>query len=323
MKNKVSVFNESLIEEFAKQLNPQYVDSVFNDINQILANSINKLCERRPIITSYNTIIVNECSTFTECQTSSMDMFVVISSPQLKLSTVNLNKNYLKKWLNKLKIAYNQTKKQPKKRSRFRKNKKQKTEQQKPMIDISEKKYTIVKFKQDLMYMMANFLTDKTVLFVNKYGISLKSSDELGMNINMFFVFENGEGKYKLFDASNFKFIDIELGYRYKFVHEKSIITNDDYRKVLRIFNGLYLNVMSKPLNQILIESILYNCPTELFTGTTNEMFLKILNYINFKSLSEMVCITDYNKCLLECNLIRKNDVNEFKRFLKILLKNL
>ena len=75
---------------------------------------------------------------------------------------------------------------------------------------------------------------------------------------------------------------------------------------------------MNYPLNQIYIESLLYNCPNKLFEGSTYEMFLKIYNYLIIESNQNFKSITNENINIANDNLAKIN-LYDFNKFLKIL----
>ena len=230
-----------------------------------------------------------------------------LKSPQLELSIMNLDRNYIKKTWNKVKSAWISANVKPKKR----KNK------QKHVISdkIELQKYTVSNLKIELINLLSKRLTNKTKLYNNNYGISILSKYDLGINVNIYFVFSNSEN-YKMFNTNTYKLIDIDFGERYQNIISKNASTNNQFSKMQRIINGLYSNITNSNLNQILLESLLYNCDDELYTGNTYEMFIKIFNYINISAIQKFKSITNENLYVFEDKLVTTSYV-EFNRFMK------
>ncbi len=315
MKNNVIIFDECYIETLSQQINPYYVDNLFNYLTNILSNSLEEINKKQPLILNYSFKIVNECSTYTETQNSSLDLFIQIKSPKLELSCINLNKNYFKKFTNKISIAWKEYKEDNKK------NKKKKSKKQTPVKNNEgeklNKNYTVQNFKLTLMQELSKNLTNSTLIYLTPYGIKLTGEKELGMPVNLFIVFSNNNN-YKMFNTNTLKLIDIDFGNRYTNIDKKNNQTNNKFMTATRIFNGLYSNIMNTSLNQILIESILNNCPNNLFDGTNYEMLLKLVNYINLTLSKNFLSIVDENKKIYQEELAT-NDILNFHKFIKIL----
>ncbi len=317
MKNQIFSFDKAYIETFARGVSYSYVENAYSIFLDILDESMQVITKFRPVVTDYNCQIVNECLNDAQLQNSTLDIFMNIKSPQLELALVKLNKNYIKKWFNKLKLAWSSNKKPKKKRWWQRKNK-TKTDKN-DEIKIGEK-YDFQAFKKQLMLELAKRFTPKTTIYVSNYGLLVLCSEDLGMDINLFICFSNGE-KYTLFNELTMNLTYIEFKDREKNIHTKRLSTNDNFVKALRIFNGLYRNIYSKPLNQILLESVLYNSPDELFENNAYDMFIKLINFINVSAMQTFKSITDDETSIIKNNLISQSEIYDFVNFLKNLAK--
>jgi hypothetical protein len=169
---------------------------------------------------------------------------------------------------------------------------------------------------------LTKYFTEQTYFITKDNSLHIISKDDIGMNVNLYFVFEYDNNVFKLFNTTTNKFTTISLGNRTSNISNKISETNNNYITALRIFNGVYANTMSESLNQILIESILYNCPNELFVGETYNMFLKLLNYINMNIIQDFKSITDLNIELVK-NSLANNHIRNFIKFIRILSKNI
>ena len=186
--------------------------------------------------------------------------------------------NFFKKLYRKFIVAWKQVKlEKAQKKGRRKRRKKQQQQQQIIQNDnFQQEKYTIAKFKNDLMLELVKYLTEKSLIAVNSKNILLLCKEDYGLNANLYFVFKSNN-YYKLFDTNTFKFTLIDFKDRFVNIKEKNIQTNNNFTNMIRIFNGLFANIMGYPLNQILIESVLYNCPNDLYNETDCfEMFIKI-----------------------------------------------
>lgn len=320
-----NIFSKDLIYELARPLDSSYVDNAYANITNIVRSSITEMCKHRPIVTGVDFELVNECLTFSESQTSSLDLFVVLHSPQLELSTTNLNKNFFKKLYRRFILALRQIKEEKaQKKVRRKKKKQQAVLQQTQSIkspNFSQHNYSIPQFKNDILLELVKYVTEKSLIVVNSKHISLFCKEDYGLNSNLYFVFKSNN-YYKLFDSNTCKFILVNFKDRLNNIKNKNDATNNNFSKMLRVFNGLFLNIMGNSLNQILIESILYNCPNELFQNAdVYDMFIKIFNFIRLKSISNFKSITNDKDLLNE--VLCKNKVNEFGKFLNIIQKTM
>lgn len=318
MKKQVFSFDKAYIETFARGINSSYTQNAYQIMLSVLGEAMQNICTLRPVVTDYECQIVNECLNNAETQNSSLDIFMSIKSPQLELGTIKFNHSYFKKFVNRLKLAWNSAN-QNKPKKRWWKKKKQE-QNQKTTNDITPAKYNFQTFKRELMQELAKRFTDRTMLYISNYGIVLLCNEDLGMNVNLFIGFSNGE-KFTLFDEIKLKLIYVEFKDREKNLENKKVRTNNNFVVALRIFNGLYRNIYLKPLNQILLESVLYNCPDELFEDQPYDMFIKLLNFINASAMQTFNSITDEQKTINQDSLITQSAIYDFVTFLKYLAK--
>ncbi len=319
MKNNDIILDKNYIEQFAQPINPLYSQNVFNYVCEKFDFALKDIIKKSPVVSDYDFKMVNECATQTETQSSSLDIFLSIKSPKLEMSVLKLNKNLFKKFFNKLKIAYYESKREKQEKKRRKKNKLN-DDNNNIMLkktDFSYDKYNINDFKKELLQNLVKYFSNGTILYTTDYGITLESKSELGMTVNVYIVIENGK-MYRIFNSSNFKLTSIDFGQRFANFEVKNYETNYNYQKAVRLFNSLFVNLMNYSLNQIYIESLLYNCPNKLFEGSTYEMFLKIFNYVTIESNLNCKSITNENINVLNDNLAKIN-IYDFNKFLKIL----
>ncbi len=318
MKKHYFEIDKNYIEQMSQPISPLYTEMIFNNISEKIDLALKEISNKAPILSSYDLKIVNECATQTQTQSSALDLFLLIKSPKLEMSVLKLNRNFFKKALNKLKIAYYESKIEKQQKKRRKKNKQ--TENNNTLLSKTEysyEKYNINDFKKDLLKNLAKHFLNTTILYTTQYGVTLESKDELGMAVNIYIVMENGK-KFRLFNSNNYKLITVDFGQRFANFEVKNYNTNYNYQIAVRLFNSLFINLMNYPLNQIYIESLLYNCPNKLFEGSTYEMFLKIYNYLIIESNQNFKSITNENINIANDNLAKIN-LYDFNKFLKIL----
>ncbi len=319
MKNDI-ILDKNYIEQLSQPINPIYSQNVFNYVCEKFDFALKDIIKQSPVISNYDFKIVNECATQTQTQSSSLDIFLSIKSPKLEMSVIKLNKNIFKKFFNKIKIAYLESKEEKKQKKRKRKTKQNSDNNiLLKKTNYTYEQYNINDFKKDLLQNLVKYFSNETILFITKYGITLESKNELGMTVNVYIIIENGK-KYKIFNSESYKLTTIDFGERLSNFDVKNYETNYNYQKAIRLFNSLYVNIMNYSINQIYIESLLYSCPNKLFEGSTYEMFLKILNYITIESNLNCKSITNENINVLNDNLAIIN-LYDFNKFLKILSK--
>ena len=77
---------------------------------------------------------------------------------------------------------------------------------------------------------------------------------------------------------------------------------------------------MEEKPNIVLLESMIFNCPNNLFTDDIYQSFLNTANYLFVTSIFQLKSICDENIKLVNENLC-KDDLTRMTRFLR-LLKN-
>ena len=110
MKSKIFKIDSQYIDEFAKPINPNFVNEVFLQMTQKLSDALDEIKNKSTLINSYSFKLVNECSMGTEVQSSTLDIFLNIKSPQLEFSVIDVKKNFFKKFFNRIKLAIYQIK---------------------------------------------------------------------------------------------------------------------------------------------------------------------------------------------------------------------
>ena len=70
---------------------------------------------------------------------------------------------------------------------------------------------------------------------------------------------------------------------------------NDIFYKVVRIFKSLTVNAW-QTTNLSFIDSLLYNCPNELFAGNVYEAFIRSFNYLKNVNIADFYSVYNLSK---------------------------
>lgn len=303
------VFDREVIESFVMPSSQESVTSLVNFVENIFSQVLAKLKVKRPAISdNYFFEIVGEFENGSFSANSCLDLFIVIKSPQLELNTMKLINNKFKTFWNKLKFAYSSSKKEKK-----RKKKKKKVEQKEILVPVN--KYSIADLKQDIINETLNLIDDKCFVCSNIYGFKLVVREYFGTDVNVYPVLKSGES-YQIYNSFSNKFINIDFKNRSQNFLEKQNRVGEIFTLLLRVLNTLYFNIYNINPNQIVIESLLYSCPDELFDGVDfYQVFLKILNYLYNCNIEKIKCILD-DESLFKNKLVEDSvvSINSFIR---------
>lgn len=312
---KRKIFDESLITSISKPLDSSYMSNAYGYMCECLEKSISNIIKKRPIINDFGVEIVNECKNFAEGENSSLDIFVKIQAPTLELDCYNLNKNFFKKVSKNFINAWHLAKSEKKKSRRKRKKEKNKEKNENTKIIT---KYTLLSLKTDIVNELVNYFTDETFFSILGNSIFIYSKDELGVNINLYLVF-GMEEEYKLFNTTTYKLSYIDFKERTQNFDKKYNKIGENYISILRIINELFNKIIGHYPNQILIESILFNLPNEIFENDNiYNVFICVVNYIDFNltNLLKFKSIIDQNE-KIENQELCKIDLSDFISFIK------
>ena len=90
--------------------------------------------------------------------------------------------------------------------------------------------------------------------------------------------------------------------------------------EMIKLINAIYSKAYNKVPNQILVESLVYNCPKLLFDEKdVFKTFVNVINYINLSNPRALCSICDTSKNIFEEPLIIKaNEQVEFNRIVSM-----
>lgn len=309
--NLLKIFNEKIITEFTSICPKDVVEHVCGISVALLDECIEQIRHRVPIMhAEHDYVFVDEHRFGTSTVNSEISLFIVFKSSQLEFNTIKLVNSKFEK----LKIKFSSALKSMKKTKRKSKKKKEIDAQDSKLQIQQITKYSILNLKKDLSQLLVNKIDKKSYIQIMDYCIKLVSPNSLGITVNFFPVIESENG-YKLYNSFNNTFLEVNFKDRDKNFNEKYEQVGLNFLYMIRVFNNLYYSLFNSSINQIFVESLLYNVPNELFEGYSfYESFIKILNFLSNVNLKNFVSITDTTKKLTDEMLIEQSfsTVNKF-----------
>lgn len=294
--------SKQLIEMIANKDNSTFVKNINEKVNQILSQSIENLSIKVPYISLDNVVLqpINEIFNNAFVDGSNYIYLLGIENAQLAINTIK--KEGFWKDLKKKIIYYWQNRKSFKKKRRRRRKQKQeiKNTQQIDLSRIDQSKYTLFDLAEDLQQSLTNYLSETSMIYLDKNLLQLVGKEDLGPNVKISIYLVGIENQvFKYFLSHKKGYIDINLPNRYNFLGEKQHLIGENFTKMLKILNSLYLNINGYIPNQIYIESVLCSCPEELFEGDDiYKVYLKVVNYLALKTIRTIKSINEPTKTI-------------------------
>ena len=152
--------------------------------------------------------------------------------------------------------------------------------------------------------------------------IHIVGKEDFGTNTSILIYLVNSyDNNFKFYAGKRKGFIEINIDKRLKLLNEKIDLVGANFIKMIKVFNSLFYNINGFMPNQILIESILYSCPNDLFEGNEiYKVFIKIVNYLTIKSLKDIKSMNNQEKTINE-DVVCGRNISEFYRMLEYLSK--
>ena len=292
---KLSI-SKDLILSIANKNSKNFVKNINDKVNDLLTSSIDSLAGNVSYISLQNTILqpVNELFNDSMVDNSEFVYVLGVENAQLDLNTAKKSKiwDIIK---SRAKIAW-QNRKFFKKRKRKRKKKAEESEILHVRFDPS--KYTVYTLTEDLQHSMCQFLLPTTIIYQGNNKLEIIGKEDFGPNVKIVIYVVSLVNKEFKFYAGKRKnpFIDLSIAKRYSKLKEKKKTAGKNFVKTLKVFNALYFNANGNMPNQVFLESVLYNCPDDLFEGDDfYKVFLKVVNYISVKTLRKIPSILNEN----------------------------
>ena len=306
MKKSKVIFTKADIEDFAKPISNELVTNAVNNANNLIYTVMNDVKNRVASLTSYDSIMVNEFVSKAITNNSSFDVILQLKSSEVKLETEKKQKinfkNILLNFFKSFKIS-------------FRKKKKKKIDVEKNLQKIDMNNLTYFKLKDMLFLLFIKYSPSNITLKNNLYCISLEDTKSGNLPINIYVAIKNDANSCILYKKTKSRSIQkTEIDFKNRFVNlaQLSYDTNSKSMQMIKILNCIYNYLYSFTPNQIYIESLVYNCPVQLFNSTNNvyDTFVALINYLDNLNIKEIKSIVNNNILLWDDKLCNINCIN-------------
>ena len=317
--SKINVSKE-LIVAIAEQSNDKYTESVTSKVNQILSEALEQISTKISYVSLENIVLqpVNELMSGAVIDNSSFIYFLGINNPQLEINTLKRTPLW-EKFKIRVKIAWANRKLYKNKKKK--KKKKQQIQETSMKNDFDPMKYTIYNLTEDLQNSIINFISESSIVYAGDNLLKIIGKEDFGGSTNILIYVVNYDNKvYKFHNRAKNKVNEINMISRYTILQDKINLIGENFIKILKILNALFLNANGYIPNQIFMESILSACPHDLFKGDDiYNCFLKIINYLSIKTLKDITSNNNIEKTIYEDPVCGYNTILGFNKMLNLL----
>ncbi len=303
------IVNKNIIQEFARDVDETSFSNAYSKIFETINKSLDVIKSRNPYIGDYEIFVANEAFNKTAFVSSTLDIFIVLNAVQIELNSTKKKSN---KFVSSLKMFC----KEFKNNLILFRSKKKKREKHFKQIEKKSAQlntYDVEMLYNDLLLQMSNFLYEKTQLEIINNKIHIVGNDEFGIEINVYPVFSASESCFKIYNIKTENSVLIDFKNRFLNFLKKDEITNGAFSQQIRVFNNLFWNFEKTNPNQIFIESLIYNCPNELFSYNSYLTTVKIINFLKNSTMQNFVSMCDENVKLFNEILNTTNFQNAYK----------
>ena len=315
MKN---LLNREIIEGLNSSSNENFAENVTSTVFSLVSDAIEKICIKSPFVQleKCNIIPVNEIYLGAFSQLSEYSYFLGVENTEIEFNS-KVKKNWWKYLWREFKASWRIGRKK-----KYKKKKRGEEEAKKTPVTIE--KYKVSDLKKDLMYRLADQITETSMVYEFPYCLSLVGSDDFGtgVKINIYVtIYDASTDTYKLYKESKNKFISVNCGKRYENLDKKYGACGAMFVSMAKIFNSLFSKIYDKIPNQIVLESLLANCPDVLYDkNDVYKTFVNVANYIRIRNPKTFTSICDSSKTLFEDPLVfRTNAQADYGKIINML----
>jgi len=308
------VFDAKFIENIVSNDNLEFTESLQEKVANLLSLAIEELSQRVPFISLENAILqpVNETFNGAFTPMSKYVYFLGINSPQLEMNSVNKSFNF-KKFKERFVRAWYDTKKRKSKR-----RKKKEEEESHKYSEFEPGRYALENLRRDLELAIAQNLSVTSIVYNTSDRLIIQGKDDFSSvaQIEIIPVIYDGE-VFKYFISKRKGFLPINIEERLINFNIKNEMIGENFYFVLKIFNNLFKNITKENVNQIFVESLLYNIPNDLFVGNDiYQIVVNIINYLGMTDVSNFVSIENKKEKIFKSKLTG-NSAALFNKFMK------
>lgn len=311
-----SLLNREIIEGLNESCNGLFAENVTNTVFSLVSQAIEQISIKSPFVQveKCNIVPANEVFMGAFSQLSEYDYFLGVENTQIEFNS-KVKKNWWKYIWREFRASWRISRKK-----KYKKKKNQGAVKTPVMVE----KYKLSDLRRDLMYRLADQVTETSIVYEFPYCVSLVGSDDFGtgVKINIYVaIYDSAKDTYKLYKESKNKFIEVCFGDRFEKLQDKYNKCGEMFVNMAKIFNALYSKVYDKIPNQIVLESLLVNCPDSLYDPSdVYKTFVNVANYIRIRTPRSFTSVCDSNKSMFDDPLVtRTNAAIDFGKIVNML----
>ena len=306
--------SKDLIEGLRDSTNLEFVNNlnftVFSLVDQALKDLSNKSSFIQPEKAYF--MPVNEIYTGATTSQSAYAYFLGIANTEIELNSTD-KKHFFKNFWKRIVRAWKMSKKKKKKRKKI---------EERTLTVVTKEKYTIDDLRNDFVYYLSNLISTSSIIYEYEDHIMVVGKEDFGTNvkINIYItMYDEKNGVFKMYNGRKNRYYDVDLNERFKNLANK-MESCENFVNMIKIYNSIYSRAYSKVPNQILIESLVYNCPAVLFEHDVYQTFLNVSNYIRMIDVDALRSICDNTKSIFKEKLIIDAGAQvEFAKLIRVL----
>lgn len=306
--------SKDLIEGLRDSTNLEFVNNlnftVFSLVDQALKDLSNKSSFIQPEKAYF--MPVNEIYTGATTSQSAYAYFLGIANTEIELNSTD-KKHFFKNFWKRIVRAWKMSKKKKKKKKKI---------EERSLTVVTKEKYTIDDLKNDFVFYLSNLISTSSIIYEYEDHIMVVGKEDFGTNvkINIYItMYDEKNGVFKMYNGRKNRYYDVDLNERFKNLANK-MESCENFVNMIKIYNSIYSRAYSKVPNQILIESLVYNCPAVLFEHDVYQTFLNVSNYIRMIDVDALRSICDNTKSIFKEKLIIDAGAQvEFAKLIRVL----
>ena len=306
--------SKDLIEGLRDSTNLEFVNNlnftVFSLVDQALKDLSNKSSFIQPEKAYF--MPVNEIYTGATTSQSAYAYFLGIANTEIELNSTD-KKHLFKNFWKRIVRAWKMSKKKKKKKKKI---------EERSLTVVTKEKYTIDDLRNDFVYYLSNLISTSSIIYEYEDHIMVVGKEDFGTNvkINIYItMYDEKNGVFKMYNGRKNRYYDVDLNERFKNLANK-MESCENFVNMIKIYNSIYSRAYSKVPNQILIESLVYNCPAVLFEHDVYQTFLNVSNYIRMIDVDALRSICDNTKSIFKEKLIIDAGAQvEFAKLIRVL----
>ena len=311
MKNQL---NRELIEGLNESNNQEFAERVNDLVYGLMGEVVNSISLKSPFVRMDKCVLipVNEVYLGSFCQLSEYTYFLGVENTQIEFNS-SLKKNWWKYIWREFRASW-----------RLGRKKKYKKIKNKAQTVENVEKYKLSDLRHDVVSKLAENLSETSIVYEYPRYVSIIGKDDFGtgVKVNIFVcIYDSNTDTYKMFKENKNKFFSINFGKSYQNLENKKKECGQMFVNMVKIFNALYSKAYDRIPNQILIESLMFNCPKILFDKKdVYQTFVNVANYIRLKDPKSFVSVCDEAKNIFDEPLIVKSGSQlEFGKIINML----